>query len=210
MDADDASGRECAICLAIPDVLDVARVDACLHAFHARCLARWATFTSPGTKTRCPVCKVPFAHALTRRGLDGTPRASFREEPMCLLVRARWCGDADGAEEDPGEESESDADADDADADAADAAEALAMRRRGRLVIGNRRFGRGGFVSGGGRRFARPIVGREGKGARREEAPKTPKTPAPARAWPPAYRTACASAENELRKDASAERARTF
>ena len=126
MDADDASGRECAICLAIPDVLDVARVDACLHAFHARCLARWATFTSPGTKTRCPVCKVPFAHALTRRGLDGTPRASFREEPMCLLVRARWCGDADGAEEDPGEESESDVDADDADADAADAAEALA------------------------------------------------------------------------------------
>ena len=183
MDADDASGRECAICLAIPDVLDVARVDACLHAFHARCLARWATFTSPGTKTRCPVCKVPFAHALTRRGLDGTPRASFREEPMCLLVRARWCGDdADGAEEDPGEESESDVDADDADADAADAAEALAMRRRGRLVIGNRRFGRGGFVSGGGRRFARPIVGREGKGARREEAPKTPKTPATARA----------------------------
>ena len=181
MDADDASGRECAICLAIPDVLDVARVDACLHAFHARCLARWATFTSPGTKTRCPVCKVPFAHALTRRGLDGTPRASFREEPMCLLVRARWCGDADGAEEDPGEESESDVDADDADADAADAAEALAMRRRGRLVIGNRRFGRGGFVSGGGRKFARPIVGREGKGARREEAPKTPKTPAASR-----------------------------
>lgn len=197
MDADDDAGRECAICLAIPDVLDVAHVDACLHGFHARCLARWSTFTAPGARTRCPVCKTPFERALTMRGLDGRPRAdgSLREEPMCLLARARWCGEDGGG----GEGWESDGDdadeGDDADADAADEAEALAMRGRARLVIGNRRFGRGGFVSGGGRRFARPAVGREGKGAsaRGDEAssaasssssssPKTPKPPTPARA----------------------------
>jgi hypothetical protein len=191
MDADDDAGRECAICLAIPDVLDVAHVDACLHAFHARCLARWSTFTAPGARTRCPVCKTPFERALTTRGLDGRPRAdgSLREEPMCLLARARWCGEDGGAGE--GWESDGDEadDGDDADADAADEAEALAMRGRARLVIGNRRFGRGGFVSGGGRRYARPVVGREGKGAsaRGDEAsssssPKTPKPPTPARA----------------------------
>ena len=195
MDADDDAGRECAICLAIPDVLDVAHVDACLHGFHARCLARWSTFTAPGARTRCPVCKTPFERALTMRGLDGRPRAdgSLREEPMCLLARARWCGEDGGGGE--GWESDGDDgnDADDADADAADEAEALAMRGRARLVIGNRRFGRGGFVSGGSRRFARPTVGREGKGAsaRGDEAsssssssssPKTPKPPTPARA----------------------------
>ena len=197
MDADDDAGRECAICLAIPDVLDVAHVDACLHAFHARCLARWSTFTAPGARTRCPVCKTPFERALTTRGLDGRPRAdgSLREEPMCLLARARWCGEDGGAGE--GWESDGDEadDGADADADAADEAEALAMRGRARLVIGNRRFGRGGFVSGGGRRYARPTVGREGKGAsaRGDEAsssssssssssPKTPKPPTPARA----------------------------
>jgi hypothetical protein len=100
---------------------------------------------------------------LVRRALDGRALedGGMQEESLCLLRRARWAtagrdGWDDGDEE--GREGDDGSDGDDA------LEEALMRGRARRLVLGNRKFGRGGFVSNGGSRsYARPTANGRGK-----------------------------------------------
>ena len=145
-DDDDArASPTCAICLARPDARDVALVKACLHAFCASCVTKWAEFTRAGARTRCPLCQASCESVLVRRALDGRALedGGMQEESLCLLRRARWAtrgregegwddGDEDGRDGSDG-------------SDGSDALEEALMRGRARrLVLGNRKFGRGG------------------------------------------------------------------
>ena len=165
-DDDDArASPTCAVCLARPDARDVALVVACLHAFCASCVTKWAEFTRAGARTRCPLCQASCERVLVRRALDGRALedGGMQEESLCLLRRARWAtrgregegwddGDEDGRDGSDG-------------SDGSDALEEALMRGRARrLVLGNRKFGRGGFVSNGGSRsYARPTASGRGK-----------------------------------------------
>lgn len=165
-DDDDArASPTCAVCLARPDARDVALVKACLHAFCASCVTKWAEFTRAGARTRCPLCQASCERVLVRRALDGRALedGGMQEESLCLLRRARWAtrgregegwddGDEDGRDGSDG-------------SDGSDALEEALMRGRARrLVLGNRKFGRGGFVSNGGSRsYARPTASGRGK-----------------------------------------------
>ena len=158
----DADAIECAICLTAPAPEDVALASACLHGFCASCLVRWASFTAPGASTKCPCCARALRTVLLRRGLDGAVDAGgyLREESLCLLARARWTEDGTWSGDERDGRGESDDDAYE------DAAEAILDRSgRRRVVLGNRRFGRGGFVAnGGGRTYATPAA--RGKASR--------------------------------------------
>ena len=157
--SDDDAAIECAICLARPRARDVALVAECLHAYCAKCLVRWIRVENERHErarerrdARCPTCKRTFAHVLTRRALDGSEDAEgfLRSESAALLARARWCAEGDAEEGEGGEEAEDWSEEEDLDVE-------VEVRTRRRVVLGNRRFGRGGYVANGGSRtFARP------------------------------------------------------
>jgi hypothetical protein len=114
---------------------------------------------------------------LVRRALDGAALedGGMQEEPLCLLTRARWAATGRAGEGwDDGDEWAHDGDDDDDDGDDGLEEDALMSARARRLVLGNRKFGRGGFVSNGGSRsYARPTASRaRGKG--KEPVVKTP------------------------------------
>jgi len=163
MSSDDASAIACAICLTRPLARDVVLVASCLHAYCAKCLVRWYGVerrrrerANGVSDARCPCCTRPFSCVLARRALDGSEDAEgyLRSESMALLARARWCG-GDAETEAEGEDEGWSADDDDGDDDGDDVE--VEVRTRRRVVLGNRRFGNGGFVANGGSRtFARP------------------------------------------------------
>lgn len=147
----------CAICLCqMTDPLDIALVKGCLHAYCAPCVVGWVSATAqragavPGA-TPCPQCKASFTSLYVHRALDGTPTEHLVEEAVVLLRRAHWANACAAEEEEDSPSTESDEQL-----DSTDDEERLARAHRVRL-IGNRRFGNGGFVSNG-RLLARPVA----------------------------------------------------
>ena len=146
----------CAICLGALDAsADTAFVKGCLHPYCAACIMAWASSRAvryPDMPTPCPQCKQPFTSVYVQRTLDGVASDFLVEESVVLLLRARWtnaaAGGAAGFFQD-------DSDDGSAEYDEEDEEELLARQHRVRL-IGNRRFGGGGFVASG-RLLARPL-----------------------------------------------------
>jgi len=132
-----------------------------------------------GEGVPCPTCRLPFKELLTYRGLDGSFRDYLLPESVQLLTRAPWCRaararhEAGKAPAAPGvdfdaepeledyhleEEEEEDDYWDDACYQLEDKY-AYQVRQTGagkaRVIVGNRRWGNGGYVSSG-RLMARP------------------------------------------------------
>ena len=166
MSTTTADDGVCAICLKEPHPLDVAFVKRCLHAFCAPCVARWSTFT-PTTEryTRCPCCKAPFDTVLVYRALNGEAiEGELMEESLCLLNRATWVLERRSAERDD-ERHLRERSSEDDEEDFLDDDVRLSTRGTRKIIIGNRRFGRGGFVNAG-RLYARPVAGKAKQGGK--------------------------------------------
>ena len=144
----------CAICLGVLDAsADTAFIKPCLHPYCVGCILAWASSRAtryPDAPTPCPQCKQSFTSVYVQRTLDGVVSEHLVEESIVLLLRARWTNAAGGAT------SQEDSDDGSAEFDEEDEEELLARQHRVRLVIGNRRFGGGGFVANG-RLLARPL-----------------------------------------------------
>lgn len=138
----------------------------------AGCILHW---TLHKEAPWCPQCKRPFNYLLTYRTLDGHLQDFPAEESVVLLKRARWfedslkaCERAKGlledsrAADDVGWQEYAD-DYDLAEDEEIEAFYFSSAAGRARVVVGNRRFGEGGFISGG-RRQARPVPPHPAKG----------------------------------------------
>ena len=134
----------------------------------------------------CPTCRLPFEELLTYRALDGSLRDYLLPESIRLLSRAPWCRavrarheagktpavssvdfDAEPEVEDYHLEDEEDY-FDEADYYGCNDKYAYQVRQSGagkaRVVVGNRRWGNGGYVSSG-RMMARPRNNSSGAGS---------------------------------------------
>lgn len=163
----DAAQGQCSICLEEIAWEDHALVPDCGHAEHClRCLLTWASysFRNEHGDPRCPQCKELFSHIALHRSLDGALSDWPVIEPVNLLLRAPWFVPATRHARHTIFHSDSTDPTDDLDdAEAAAAAleeqEASRRSRKGRrsgdIVLGNRPYGRGGFMSAG-RTEARP------------------------------------------------------
>ncbi|KAL4433938.1 hypothetical protein ABPG75_000379 [Micractinium tetrahymenae] len=160
----------CAICLGSIPLENLALVKGCDHMYCATCILHWALHRE---EPWCPQCKQPFDTLLTYHTLDGQLQDFPSEESVCLLKRARWF-EEHLRFEDRGsvsliEESrladnmawqEYAADYDLAEDEEIEQYYFSSAAGRARVVLGNRRYGEGGFISGG-RRQARPVVDRK-------------------------------------------------
>jgi hypothetical protein len=184
----------CAICLSDIQLENLAMVKGCDHIYCISCILHW---TLHKEMPWCPQCKHSFTHLLTYRGLDGSLSDFPVEESVVLLKRARWFEESlrhhssaahslledsrladDTAWQDFAE------DYDLAEDDEIEAFYFSSAAGRARIVLGNRRFGEGGYVTGG-RRQARPVTstpvgakggkGKEAKG--KGKAPNSEPTP---------------------------------
>lgn len=156
----------CAICLGDIALENMAMVKGCDHIYCAKCILYWALHKeSPW----CPQCKQSFSYLLTYRTLDGTLSDFPVEESVVLLKRARWfeesiqhCHRSLSLLEDSrlaDDVAWHDYDADDYDLAEDEEIEAFyfsSAAGRARVLLGNRRFGEGGYITGG-RRQARPV-----------------------------------------------------
>ncbi|KAI7835857.1 hypothetical protein COHA_010254 [Chlorella ohadii] len=160
----------CAICLNNIPLENLALIKGCDHMYCATCILHWALHKP---EPWCPQCKQPFDMLLTYRTLDGELQDFPTEESVCLLKRARWFeehlrfvdrGAASLVEESRLADSMAWQDyADDYDLAEDEEVESYyfsSAAGRARVVLGNRRYGEGGFISGG-RRQARPVVERK-------------------------------------------------
>lgn len=160
----------CAICLNSIPLENLALVKGCDHMYCATCILHWALHKP---EPWCPQCKQPFDVLLTYRTLDGELQDFPSEEAVCLLKRARWFeehlrfvdrGAASLVEESRLADSMAWQEyADDYDLAEDEEVESFyfsSAAGRARVVLGNRRYGEGGFISGG-RRQARPVVERK-------------------------------------------------
>lgn len=156
----------CAICLGDIALEHMAMVKGCDHIYCAKCILHWALHKEDPW---CPQCKQPFSYLLTYRTLDGRLTDFPMEESVVLLKRARWfqdsiqhCTRSMSLLEDSrlaDDVAWHDYDADDYDLAEDEEIEAYyfsSAAGRARVLIGNRRFGEGGFIAGG-RRQARPV-----------------------------------------------------
>lgn len=157
----------CAICLQTIQLEDLALVKGCDHMYCAHCILHWALHKD---NPWCPQCKQPFSYLLTYRTLDGTLQDFPSEESVVLLKRARWFEDHVRASEKGkalveesrvAEEQAWQEYADEYDLAEDEEIEAFyfsSAAGRARVVLENRRFGAGGYLSSG-RRHARPMPG---------------------------------------------------
>jgi len=208
MEDEDVSSR-CAICLCEPDALDVAFIKACLHRFCAPCVARWARFcrarnarvgSSPtdGSDATCPCCKTPFDSVLVYRALDGEASldGEMIEESLCLLQRAEWVVERRARWEDDAVDEHDDEEDD----DYLDDADIAFSGRRKTLVLGNRRFGRGGYISNSGRVFARPTGASSSPASgKKKSTAASGKSPVPPATKPPKHTGASSSSRRRRR-----------
>ncbi|KAI3434680.1 hypothetical protein D9Q98_002744 [Chlorella vulgaris] len=184
----EAGDLTCAICLNSIPLENMALVKGCDHMYCATCILHWALHKE---EPWCPQCKQPFAYLLTYRGLDGILHDFPCEEPVTLLKRARWFEEhlrfVDHSSASLIEESrladqmawqEYAGDYDLAEDEEIESFYFSSAAGRARVLLGNRRHGEGGFISGG-RRQARPapVVDRKrggkakaGKGGERAPA----------------------------------------
>jgi len=213
MEDEDVSSR-CAICLCEPDALDVAFIKACLHRFCAPCVARWARFcrarnarvgSSPtdGSDATCPCCKTPFDSVLVYRALDGEASldGEMIEESLCLLQRAEWVVERRARWEDDAAFATRDDDVDEhddeEDDDYLDDDDIAFSGRRKTLVLGNRRFGRGGYISNSGRVFARPTGASSSPASgKKKSTAASGKSPVPPATKPPKHTGASSSSRS--------------
>ena len=140
-------------------------VKGCDHIYCAHCILHWALHKE---QPWCPQCKQPFSYLLTYRALDGTLSDFPVEESVVLLKRATWFTDTLRPCERASSLLEDSILADDTAwhdyADEYDLAEDEEIEAfyfssaagRARILLGNRRFGQGGYIAGG-RRHARPV-----------------------------------------------------
>ena len=170
-DSDSESGdMTCAICLHNIDLPDMAMVKGCDHLYCAHCILQWTLHKSDAGCV-CPTCKRPFSYLLTYRALDGTLNDFPMEESVVLLRRSHWfeewvresenascqslfeeakIADDTAWQEDYDEDEYWEED------EKMEAFYSSSAAGKARIVLGNRRFGAGGYVSGGHRQ-ARPI-----------------------------------------------------
>mmetsp|Transcript_10186 Transcript_10186/g.37444 ORF Transcript_10186/g.37444 Transcript_10186/m.37444 type:complete len:482 (-) Transcript_10186:203-1648(-) len=188
----------CAICLDEVAPEELALVKGCEHAYCCACILRWADTQVNGSKSgcgvaTCPTCKAPFEYVYIARNLDGTLNDSLAEESITLLLRATWLDkqreeqinsigtNHAGYYEDFCDDDYCDEDDDDL----------LLLNRhtRGKL-LGNRRFGSGGYVQSGRLQARAPSAspstssgssGNRGKGSK-EGKGKLPMSPVDASA----------------------------
>ena len=148
-------------------------VKGCDHMYCAHCILHWALHKE---HPWCPQCKQPFSYLLTYRTLDGELSDFPAEESVVLLKRARWftdtlrpCAQSSSLLEDSilADETAWHEYADEFDFAEDEEIEAYyfsSAAGRARVLLGNRRFGEGGFIAAG-RRQARPVPKKvKGKG----------------------------------------------
>jgi len=162
----------CAICLGEIPLEDLAMIKGCDHIYCSYCILQW---TLHKEKCFCPQCKHEFSHLMTYRALDGTLNDFPVEESIVLLRRARWFEDSlkDNAASinllEDVRIADENAWMDDYDDDEFGEDEEMeafyfsSAAGKARIVIGNRRFGQGGYISGGHRQ-ARPVYPKKSDG----------------------------------------------
>lgn len=155
----------CAICLGEIPLEDLAMIKGCDHIYCSYCILQW---TLHKEKCFCPQCKHEFSYLMTYRALDGTLNDFPVEESIVLLRRARWFEDRLKGNEasinllEDVRIADENAWMDDYDDDEFGEDEEMeafyfsSAAGKARIAIGNRRFGQGGYISGGHRQ-ARPI-----------------------------------------------------
>lgn len=171
--ASEAGDLTCAICLGEIQLENLAMVKGCDHMYCAHCILHWALHKE---EPWCPQCKQPFTYLLTYRTLDGELSDFPAEESVVLLKRARWftdtlrpCARSSSLLEDSilADETAWQEYADEYDLAEDEEIEAYyfsSAAGRARVLLGNRRFGEGGFIATG-RRQARPVPKKvKGKG----------------------------------------------
>eukprot|EP00242_Pyramimonas_sp_CCMP2087_P005405 CAMPEP_0198206700 /NCGR_PEP_ID=MMETSP1445-20131203/10233_1 /TAXON_ID=36898 /ORGANISM="Pyramimonas sp., Strain CCMP2087" /LENGTH=258 /DNA_ID=CAMNT_0043879487 /DNA_START=576 /DNA_END=1352 /DNA_ORIENTATION=+ len=136
----------CAICLDEIPFEDTAIIKGCEHVYCACCILKWVTFHKDAP--RCPQCKAYFNYLYTYRCLDGTMCDHFVEESVTLLLRARWFQGKLPSMEDRYSEEDDDED---------DDYDLYYLQPQHRVMLGNRRFGANGHISGG-RQHAAPAA----------------------------------------------------
>jgi len=161
----EAGELTCAICLGDIQLENMAMVKGCDHIYCAHCILHWALHKE---HPWCPQCKQPFSYLLTYRTLDGELSDFPVEESVVLLKRAHWftdtlrpCARSSSLLEDSilQDEYAWHDYADEYDLAEDEELEAFyfsSAAGRARILLGNRRFGEGGFMSSG-RRQARPV-----------------------------------------------------
>ena len=163
--ASEAGELTCAICLGDIQLENMAMVKGCDHIYCAHCILHWALHKE---HPWCPQCKQPFSYLFTYRTLDGELSDFPVEESVVLLKRAHWFTDTlrpchrssslledsiladETAWHDYGDEYDL------AEDEELEAFYFSSAAGRARILLGNRRFGEGGFLSSG-RRQARPV-----------------------------------------------------
>lgn len=171
----------CAICLCDIALENMAMVKGCDHLYCAFCILQWTLHKETPV---CPTCKQPFSYLLTYRALDGSLNDFPMEESVVLLRRAQWFedwirssqNDAWQALFEDAKVAEETAWMDEYDEDGywkedeeMEAFYFSSAAGKARIVLGNRRFGQGGFISGGHRQ-ARPVknAGPSGSGSKKK------------------------------------------
>lgn len=171
--AADEDDSLCAICLHTPALEDIAIVKGCDHTYCVKCILTWALHKEDAGW--CPQCRIPFSRLITYRSLDGSLYDYPQEESVCLLKRACWFQEhlrviekgksplvgADAApllysQHDEWDDYSRYYDEYDEDQEVEDYYFSSAAGRA-RVIVGNRRWGDGGYVASG-RRAARPVV----------------------------------------------------
>lgn len=169
-ESESAGDMTCAICLHSINLPDMAMVKGCDHLYCACCILQWTLHKSEASCV-CPTCKRPFSYLLTYRALDGTLNDFPMEESVVLLRRSQWfeewvresenascqslfeeakLADDTAWQEDYDEDEYWEED------EKMEAFYFSSAAGKARIVLGNRRFGSGGYISGG-RRLARPV-----------------------------------------------------
>lgn len=143
----------------------MAMVKGCDHIYCAHCILHWALHKE---HPWCPQCKQPFTYLFTYRTLDGNLSDFPVEESVVLLKRAHWftetlrpCARSSSLLEESilADDTAWHDYADEYDLAEDEELEAFyfsSAAGRARILLGNRRFGEGGFLSSG-RRQARPL-----------------------------------------------------
>lgn len=161
----EAGELTCAICLGDIQLENMAMVKGCDHIYCGHCILHWALHKE---HPWCPQCKQPFSYLFTYRTLDGELSDFPVEESVVLLKRAQWftetlrpCARSSSLLEDSilQDEYAWHDYADEYDLAEDEELEAFyfsSAAGRARILLGNRRFGEGGFMSSG-RRQARPV-----------------------------------------------------
>lgn len=157
-------------------------IKGCDHIYCVFCILRWSLHKE---NPWCPQCKHSFTTLLTYRDLQGCLNDFPQEESVVLLKRAHWFESTirksthDSAQFDDSILADDTAWQDYADDYGLEEDEAIeefyfsSAAGRARVILGNRKFGEGGYISGG-RRQARPTRRGSSSGKGKSKQTKRP------------------------------------